>query len=52
MQLQASAVQPDPTQYFVSQDMRFGIRRKEAVIQSQGAESTNFIKDLEATQDS
>ena len=42
VQMQAYVVQPDPIQDFAIQDMRFGIHRQEAMIESQKAESKNL----------
>ena len=52
MQWQASSVQPDPSQDFVIQDMRSGMTRQEAKIESQKAEMKSLQRDVEATQDS
>ena len=46
MQLQESAVQPVPTQDFVIQDLRFGMNRQEATIESQTTEIKNLQRDF------
>ena len=52
LQLQASAVPPDLTQYFVIQDMMYGMNRQEATSQSHKVEMKSLQRDLDATHDS
>ena len=52
MQLQASAVPPDPTRASVTQDLRAGMHRQEAKIGSHKAEIQSLQRDLESAQDS
>ena len=52
MQLQASALKPDPTQDFVIQDWRCGMNRHEAAVESQKAETESLQRDFESTQNS
>ena len=52
MQLQASALEPDPTQDFVIQDWMFGMNRQEAAVECQKAETKSLQRDFESTQDS
>ena len=52
MQVQQSAVKPDPTRDSVIQDLRFGMNRQEATIESQKAQIKSLQRALESTQDS
>ena len=52
MQLQESAVQPNPTQDFVTQDLKVGMHRQEATIESRNAEFQKLQIDFETTKDS
>ena len=52
MQVQQSVVKPDPTRDSVIQDLRFGMNRQEATIESQKAQIKSLQRALESTQDS